>query len=281
VAVSRRSARPRYTLLLLVLASATIITLNYRGDLKGATNGLKSAAHDVISPVQSGVDSVLRPVGNFFEGAVNYGSLESQNQKLIEQNTRLRSEALETSRLQQENRQLRSAFGLPPSLSAIPSVPAQVVATTPSNFSDAVVIDKGSDSGIAKGMPVLSGQALVGRVVSVSHRQSTVLLITDPTSSVDVRFGPAGNVGVAVGQGAGRPLSVEYVFPSPTVHPSQGETMFTSGLSDAAFPGDIPVGRVSSVSLSSTVAAYSIALRPVANVSTVQFVTVLQWSGTS
>lgn len=275
MAVSRRSARPRYTLVLLVLASATLITLNYRGNLQGVLGGVKRGVQDIINPVQSGVNSALRPVGNFFEGAFNYGGLESQNQQLAQENTRLRSEQQQSSRVIQENKQLRQQLNLP-FTNGIPTVGAEIVGTTPSNFSNAVVIDKGSSSGIADQMPVVSGDALVGLVKQVSRTRATVVLISDTTSDVGVRFGAGnGNVAIASGDGSNKLLRVSYVSPSTRV--TKGERMFTSGLQNALYPPDIPVGTVSSAALNAST-GWSISLRPAADLQNMQFLTVLQWS---
>ena len=63
MATPRRSRRPRTTLLLLVLASVTIITLDARGGLHRITSGVKSVATDAFAPVRSGVDGIVEPVG--------------------------------------------------------------------------------------------------------------------------------------------------------------------------------------------------------------------------
>ena len=74
--------RPRLTIGLLVLASITIITLDYRGDAHGEIASLKSGASDAFSPVQRGVDAVTHPIGSFLAGAFNGGELEEENGKL-------------------------------------------------------------------------------------------------------------------------------------------------------------------------------------------------------
>ena len=82
VAKPRRSRRPRTTLLILVLASVTIITLDARGGLDRITSGVKSVASDAFAPIRSGVDDIVEPVGSFLAGAVHYGAVRQQNQKL-------------------------------------------------------------------------------------------------------------------------------------------------------------------------------------------------------
>jgi rod shape-determining protein MreC len=277
VAVSRRPARrPRYVLLLLVLASATIITLGYRGGAQSAINGLKSAGRDVFSPVQSGVQSALRPIGNFFEGAFHYGALQSENARLLQENAKLRAQGLAAANAVHEAQALQRLAGVP-WVGGTPQVQADVVATSPSNFSDTVELDKGTTAGVATGMPVVSGNGLVGRVVSVSRDRSTVLLITDPTSNAGVRFArDPSTVAVAGGQGQGRPIAVDFVNPHTRV--SKGEGLVTAGTQGALYPPDIPVGRITSATLSPSGRQWTLSLKPLVDLNGLQYVSVLEWS---
>ncbi len=277
--MSRRSARPRYTLLLLILASATVLTLNYRGHAQGIISGAKSGARDVLAPVQSALGAVLRPVGNFFEGALHYGSLQQENARLEAQNQALRSQAQGAQAAERENQSLRKVLNLP-YLSGMATVAAEVISTSPSNFTDTVVLDKGRGAGVDVGMPVVSGGGLIGRVIEASRDRSTVLLITDPTSNVGVRFGGTqGNLAVAAGQGANQPLRVDFVDPHTKV--SKGVVMTTSGLQDARFPADIPVGTVRAAHLRSSALQWDITLAPSVDLAQMQFVDVLEWAPSS
>ena len=52
-----------------------------------------------------------------------------------------------------------------------------------------IIINRGSKSGIKKGMPVLDKDFLVGRVVETNYLSSKVLLLTDLNSRIPVTFG--------------------------------------------------------------------------------------------
>ena len=97
MALTRRSTRPRFTLLVLVLAAVTIITIAYRGHADSVINSVKSDALDAFAPVQSAVGDVARPIGNFFDGAAHYGSLQSENARLRAENSRLQTQALQSA----------------------------------------------------------------------------------------------------------------------------------------------------------------------------------------
>lgn len=275
MAVTRRRARPRFTLLVLLLASATIITLSYRGQLDGVINGARHGAGNALSPIQSAVSAALRPVGSFFEGAANYGSLQAQNAKLAQENARLRAQGLQVPAAERQLHSLQALQRLPYA-EGIPSVTAEVVAQSSSNFAETVDIGKGSSSGVGAGMPVVSAGGLVGSVVSTSDHRATILLLTDPKSEVGVNFGQPPTRGVASGQGANQPLQVSFVNPSFKVR--KGEVVPTSGLQSSKFPPNVPVGRVRSAHLAPSALQWDITLAPLADLSNLQYVRVLEWA---
>lgn len=275
MALSRRTHRPRYTLVLLVLASMTIITLDYRGGFGPALTSIKHGVQDVFSPIQSGFASAFRPVGNFIDGALHYGSLKAQNAQLRRENTRLRSTESEASTLKHQLQEVSSQQHIPFG-PGVATVMAQVEGGTPSNFQDAIVLGKGSDAGIQVGNPVVTGGGLVGRVVDVSHFQSRVLLITDPSSTLGVLFGSGGYEAVASGQGSGNDLTVTGVFPNETV--TKGEGMVTAGVSNGLYPKDLPVGSVTSVSWHQGELQQRVTIKPFVDLSHLDLVSVLRWT---
>lgn len=275
MAVYRRSSRPRFVLLLLVLTAITLVTVDTRANGGGVTGTLRSAAHDVFAPVQSATHAVLRPVGDFVTGAVRYGSLKSENARLRDQLAQARSQALAASDAQRENQILSEQAHLD-FVGGIPTVSAQIIDTSSSNFELSVQINRGSDNGIAVGMPVVSGAGLVGRIGEVSARRSTVLLLTDPTFSVGVRLTTNGAVFVADGDGRGNPLTLELVDASQKVN--VGDKLVTSGLNLAQYPKDIPVATVRTVKSQPGQLQQVVTVDPTVDLSRLEYVRVLQWS---
>ncbi len=272
MALSGRSTRPRYTLLLLVLASVTIITLDYRAS--GAVTAVKTRAQDVLAPVQSAVSGALRPVGSFFEGAVSYGSLQAENARLRAENARLLGPSLRASAEERQAQQLLAQANLPFAPS-IAKVEAEVVGPGSSNFEDTVDIGKGTSAGVRVGNPVVTGSGLVGRVVAASTDRSTVLLVNDPSSHIGVRFGPDGDLGIVNGEGTGQPLGVDIV--PLAAHLTKAEVMATSGVDQSVYPGGIPVGKVASNKAPAGALQRQVTLDPVADLGQLDLVSVLQW----
>jgi rod shape-determining protein MreC len=271
----RRSRRPRTTLLILVLAAITIITLDARGGLHVVTSGVRSVAADAFAPVRSGVNAVVEPIGSFLAGSVHYGAVREQNQKLQAEIDQLKLEQAAAAQQAQSLKQLSALLDLP-YLGNLQTVPAEVTDFGTSDFAATIDIDVGRSDGVQLDMPVVGLGGLVGQVVSVSHHTATVRLITDGQSSVGTRYGPdPGSLAILNGTGAGKPLSADLV-PSNTPL-TNGEVFSTSGLQGALFPPGIPVASVQAAHTGSTASQESVALEPLADIAHLRYVTVVLW----
>jgi rod shape-determining protein MreC len=274
VAVYRRTSRRRSVLILLVLTSITLITVDARGNDGGVTRTVRDAAQDAMAPVQEGVDDILSPVADWFDGVTQSADLKQENRVLRRQLADARGQAAASAAARRENRELRALSDLP-YVGDIPTVDAQVIAGTPGNFESTITIDKGSDDGVMTGMPVVTGDGLVGRVVQSSGRRATVLLLTDPDSGVAVRLETSGGSGVANGRAGSDLLRLDFVNPRFKV--KRGELAYTAA--STVYPADIPVGTVQTVRTSPGAIEQRIQLRPVADVGRATFVKVLQRTG--
>jgi rod shape-determining protein MreC len=279
VAPPRRSRRPRNTLLILVLASITIITLDARGGFHRITSGVRTVASDAFAPVRSGVDDIVEPVGSFLAGAVHYGAVRQQNQKLQQEIDQLRSQQTTQVDTQQRLKQLSALLDLP-FVGNLEQVPAEVTNVGTSDFAATIDISVGRDNGVQLNMPVVGMGGLVGQVVEANHTTATVRLITDGQSEVGVRYGPGANsLAVISGHGPGKPLSAALV---PTNTPlTVGQTFVTSGLPNAEFPGDIPVAKVVTSANAITASQESVTLDPIVDLAHLRYVSVLQYGPSS
>ncbi len=274
MAVSRRTSRSRFTLILLVLTSITVLTLDFRGDGAGLVESIRGVALDVVAPVQSAARWATGPIGDAVGAVTRYGDLEAENEQLRLELEEARANALRAEDAVRENRQLRELVDLT-FAGDIPSVTARVIGAPISNYGLTVELDRGSEHGIARDMPVVTGAGLVGRVVQTGRTRSVVLLITDPTSSVGVRLARSGTWGVATGGGRSAPLRVDFVDAEATVRIR--EAVITSGLQGSVFPPNLPVGRVVDARPSTGALQQDLLVEPVVDFDRLEFVQVLQW----
>ena len=119
------------------------------------------------------------------------------------------------------------------------SILAKVLLDKDSPFLKSIVINRGSKSGINKGMPVVDGNYLVGKIVEVNYLSSRVLLLNDLNSRIPITFGEDSVQAILSGKGESKPV-LEYL---PDLYEPYGNlTVFTSGKDGIFLPG-IPVGK--------------------------------------
>ncbi len=165
---------------------------------------------------------------------------------------RQRNAELETevSRLQAQVVQLQSSVAEADALAALVNFSrsnpdnayqaASVIGRDPSPFLRYIILDKGSNDGFRRGMPVVTDQGLVGRVDAVINGASRVQLITDTSSAVNIRLEKAKKEAILTGSVSGD-LTLDLVPQDVTLEP--GELVLTSGLG-GGFPAGLIVGQV-------------------------------------
>jgi rod shape-determining protein MreC len=120
---------------------------------------------------------------------------------------------------------------------------AAVIARDPSPFLQYVIINRGSDDGLRRGMPVVTQQGLVGRIAAVTAGAARVQMITDQASTVNVRIEPSKAQAVMTGQLSGD-IVLDMISQEAVVNP--GDLVLTSGLG-GGYPPNILIGQVSGI----------------------------------
>jgi len=272
VATRRRS---RYVLLVLSLVAVTLITLDAR-DVP-VFDGVRNVASDAFGPVGGALDWLTTPFRNAWNGITGYGDLESENEKLRRQLDELRAKQITGVNAQEQlkrlNEQLQLGFVLD-----LPTQVARVTSGPFSNFADyRLELDKGSDAGLAIGMPVVTRAGLVGRLDRVSRSRSVVQLATDPDFVVGVRLASSQDLGVGHGGGdADRFIVDRGIELSDPVKP--GEAVLTSGLANSVMPPDIPIGVVDQVTPDENARVQLLQVRYAVDFSQLDVVQVLKWT---
>ncbi len=274
MARSRRSRR-LLTVVILVVLSLSLISLDLNGRTHSVTSGIKSLANDIYAPLQQGVLDVISPIGRFFAGAFDYGSLQAQNEQLQKTVGQLRQAQAERGFEQTQLHQLLALQNLP-FLNALPTVTAETVDQNASNFTATITLDKGRADGVDVGYPVVGAGGLVGQVIQSFHHSCVVQLVTDGQSKVGVAFGAQNQLtGIVDGQGPGNDMTLDLVPPRTPL--TKGELLSTSGLQAASFPPGIPVATVESFHTVAGASQETVSVDPAADLSQLAYVDVVQW----
>jgi len=237
-------------LVLLLLASFTLITLDARGGDDSPLEPVRSAMGDVLGPVENATAAAVRPfaaVPGFFRTT---GGLRRDVARLEAENSQLKGALAGVSVDRNRAAELDGLLATSKT-TGYALVPARVVAMGPAqSFSRTVTIDAGTRAGIRPDMTVLNNDGLVGRVVRADRSTATVLLLVDQDSVVGGRLGSSMEVGLLRGRGAvggDEKLDLDLVDPSATVN--QDDVLVTWGSKKGApYVAGVPIGRVTAVS---------------------------------
>jgi rod shape-determining protein MreC len=120
---------------------------------------------------------------------------------------------------------------------------ASVIGRDPSPFVKYIHINRGSDDGLRRGMPVVTQQGLVGRVSQITASAGLVELITDPGTVINVRLEPERVEAVLSGSITGD-VSLDFIPQEAAIE--SGTLVLTSGLG-GNFPPNILIGQITSV----------------------------------
>ena len=247
--LDQRRKPSRALLVALVLASASLMTLDHSGGAGSPLDPARRAVGEVFGPVESATAAAVRPIAAVPDWFQSRDSMQAELSALEAENAELRSEVAtsgyDRNRLEEYDGLTATAENLRLAL-----VPARVIALGPSqSFSRTVTIDAGSDDGLQPDQTVLNNDGLVGRVLRATRTTATVLLIIDANSVVGGRVGGSMEMGFLRGRGdlgdAGA-LDLELVDQSEV--PAKHDTVVTWGSEGGApYVSGVPVGRVSAV----------------------------------
>ena len=247
--LDERNRPSRALLLALLLACASLITLDYHGGPDSPMEPARRVVGEVFGPIETGTAAAVRPFTAVPDWFRSQDSLQGEINELEAENARLRAEAATTG---YDRNRLEEFDGLTTAAETLgyALVPARVVGLGPSqSFSRTVTIDAGSRAGLGPDMTVLNNDGLVGRVLRVTSSTATVLLVVDADSVVGGRVGESMEVGFLHGRGVlgneGR-LDLELVDQSEV--PARHDVVVTWGSEGGApYVSGVPVGRVTSV----------------------------------
>lgn len=241
----RRNGRGRLFLLVFIALSILIITLDFRQGEGGPLERAKEISVAIVAPVQRGLTTVFRPVGNFFASIGELGNLRSENTRLKAQVQEMEQEVREAEALKDDFEELTRLMELDAPYTSGDFVNAQVIGSSPSNYRWARFIDKGFVDGIRKNMAVINADGLVGKVISVARGNALVLLLIDPKAAAGARLEGRRDTGKIQGNGEDQGLSLELIGSNSEVFAA--DQVITSG-QDNVFPPGIPIGLVDQIS---------------------------------
>lgn len=145
---------------------------------------MEQAVVTLLTPVEYVLTKVgynMRQAGSFTSQMF---SVYEDNQVLKAEIAELRQNSINATEILAENARLRTMLDYKKGAVQFDFVTAQVSARDPGSWTNIIMINRGAADGLAKDMPVVTAQGLVGSVITVYHNAAKVQLILDPRSAV-------------------------------------------------------------------------------------------------
>ncbi|MFZ5642287.1 MAG: rod shape-determining protein MreC [Bacillota bacterium] len=228
-----------------VLIISTLVVMNYTEFGRVRVSPMESGIRDILAPVQG----LTMSLGHRLRGLVSFPFMlinaAEENQLMKKRVAELEGTERQLNELKSENARLKKLLDFKNEVA--PAVGfnvtgAAVIGRDPGNWFGMITINKGAGDGIKPNMTVINEQGLVGRVTSVSHKTSEVLLITDPRSGATSLLQENRAPGMVEGV-ASHPGQVRMVHIPVGAEISSGQVVVTSGFG-SLFPKGIPIGSV-------------------------------------
>ena len=117
---------------------------------------------------------------------------------------------------------------------------AKVIIDKQSPFLRSVIINKGSNNNIKKGMAILNNSYLVGKVIEVNFTTSRVLLLSDINSKIPISIEPGSIQSILSGNGDDMGI-IQYS--KKKIELEKDQVVYTSG-TGGLFKAGIPIGKI-------------------------------------
>ncbi len=236
--------------------------------------GLEDVAGSMLQPVQAGATRASQPLAQFIRTVNGLADLRSENERLRQTIAELTRENISLREAAVENQALRQHLKFTQTSPNLQLLAATVIGNDTNPLLAYAQLDRGTLDGVREGMAVVNPEgALVGRITRVSEGRSSVLLILNPSSSVNalVQTRESRPTGVVEGQYDGR-LLMRDIPQSERLH--EGDLVLTSGLGNG-FPKGLLVGQVHSVKRLDAAMFQEAQVTPAANFARLETVSVI------
>jgi rod shape-determining protein MreC len=228
----------------------------------------------VLNPLiaaQTWLSTRFQAVQNLITAPADVASLRQNNAELEAEISRLQVQIVELQQQYTEAQVLSSLVDFARSRSDNRYIAAAVIGRDPSPFLHYVIINRGSDDNLRRGMPVVTQQGLVGQIAAVTAGAARVQLINDPGSTVNVILQQSEIEAVLVGQITGE-INLELIPQSAIVQ--TGDLIVTSGFG-GNYPSNLLVGQVSTTRSNAYDLFQSASVQPAVDFSQLEIVLVI------
>lgn len=258
-----------------------IISLGCLVSLGISSGNLQESARSIGLGIAGQAQRLGSGVGGLFRNTTSaireLATLRESYQAVLERLQDYEQLQAEADRLRAENAELRRQSQVLAEDAIRNFVPARVIAKEPGPFFDSFTIDRGRNSGVMPGQPVLAVSdgrtALAGRVIETTGSLSLVEPVTAAGSHLAARLQQSRFDGLLSGTGSG-PLVMDYVDRTVSILARPGEPVITSGL-NSRLPAGLLIGELDEVTVQPDQLSARLLVEPVVDFGRLELVLIL------
>tara|TARA_Y100000389_G_scaffold30779_1_gene26042 strand:+ start:451 stop:1671 length:1221 start_codon:yes stop_codon:yes gene_type:complete len=234
----KKSTQQKFSLLTLVLVSASIIVLSSL-DFK-IIRYLKGGINEIVYRSSFLVSIPENLLKNTFQDINEYATFYKDYKKDKNELNFLKSNNISNEITQFENKELKELIN--DYVLSSNKVLAKIIVDHKSPFLRSIIINKGSKDNLKIGTNIYDQSYLVGRVIEVNFKTSRVLLLSDLNSNVPVTIVPQNIQAIITGSGENYG-KIKYIKDGLSNEFTENSIVYTSG-TGAIFKSGVPIGKL-------------------------------------
>jgi len=264
-----------FVFVILVIISSLLLLISG----KDFVFGVKNAGLSIFSGVRNGIYEVSAFISRSVLSIKELSNLRKEHADLLKQLDRFEELERSNAEIYQENIRLKEQLDFARTL-RYRRIPAQISGRDPNNLFSAIVINKGSYSGVKNDMTVVAWQngtqALVGKVIQTGAFESLVMPVFDVNSLVSCRFSVSRFEGIVEGQGNSESVLIMRFVPRRARDEINiGDIVITSGMG-GIYPSGINMGRVSGINILEYETTLEVEIMPMIDFSRLEYIFVIE-----
>ncbi len=226
-----------------VLLIVSLVILSYSAVRLSETGLLRKMVLETAAPVEDAINISLKSLHDVWKRYLFLVGLEDENRRLRHESAVLNEQLNRYREGYLEGIRLRKLLNIKDDFKHR-TVVARVIDSDRTSLFKTLLINKGTADGLRVGLPVLSDQGVVGRIIETSWHASRVLLMIDENSNIDALIQRSRAQGILQGAGSAG-CNLKYISRVEDVQ--TGDVVLSSGLA-GVFPKGLLLGVVTGAS---------------------------------
>lgn len=250
---------------LLVLIMLSVFTRNVENNIISAT----------FNTLTYGMSKVTAAASSDSSSNKSYDELQKENEELKTANRDLRSRLVDYYEVKEENTRLWMFYELKKEHEDYTLIPATVLRRDTNDEFGSFTIDKGTDSAITVGDPVMGENGLIGWISEADVYTAKVVTILSPQTSIGAIDKATGDTGIITGSAKYADDNLTMLSKLTSEHKIEKGDIITSSGASGIYPKDMVLGEVTEIGYDTYDTSYYAVIKPYDDISKIVNVAVI------